>query len=83
MQVRHNKEPEAPRKYCPNELAFALEDYQQRISDFQNHFKRQELAAGLIFVPENFFWLTDSQAILDHHPITTLGSCQATMKLIV
>ena len=51
------------RKYWPNELAFSIGEYQQKLEGYQADLKRKKLFGALIFDPENMFWLTGYQTI--------------------
>ena len=51
------------RKFWPDELAFPLKDYQQRLSGYQAKLNQQNLDSALIFDPENIYWLVGFQTI--------------------
>ena len=52
-----------PRKYWPDELAFPVEDYAQRLNDYQNQLQKNNLTSALLFDPENIYWLVGYQTI--------------------
>ncbi len=45
------------------ELAFPEIEYEQRLHAVQNELSQQNLAAGILFDPENIYWLTGFQTI--------------------
>ena len=51
------------RIFWPDELAFPLEDYRRRLSDYQAQLEQQNLDSALIFDPENIYWLAGFQTI--------------------
>ncbi|MGC3939881.1 M24 family metallopeptidase [Roseobacter sp. EG26] len=46
-----------------DELAFDPSDYAERLKFVQSHLSNRSLAGGLLFDPENMFWLTGFQTI--------------------